>query len=39
VTKPGFIGAAKILDVRAGKRPKLTDRCLRLGSSRLRKRC
>ena len=39
VTKPGFIGAAKILDVRAGKRPKLDDRCLRLGSSRLRKVC
>jgi Putative metal-binding motif len=40
VTKPGFIGAAKIFEVRRGpKRPKVTDRCLLPGTTRLRQRC
>jgi hypothetical protein len=39
VTQSGTIGAAKILEVRRAKRPKITDRCLLPGSTRLRQRC
>jgi PKD domain-containing protein len=39
VTKPGFIGAAKILKVRKGKAPQVTDRCMAVGSTRLRRSC
>jgi hypothetical protein len=32
VTKPGFIGAVKILTIRKGKDPSVTDRCLPPGA-------
>jgi hypothetical protein len=39
VTKPGFIGAVKILTVRAAKRPKVVNRCLPAGGRRPQRRC
>jgi hypothetical protein len=39
VTKPGFIGFAKILTMRAGTGPKISSRCLRPGSTKLRTHC
>jgi hypothetical protein len=35
----GAIGSYTRWDIRAGRRPKRTDRCLRPGSSTPRKRC
>lgn len=34
VTKPGMIGAVKILTIRSGKKPSVTTRCLPPGASR-----
>jgi hypothetical protein len=39
VTKPGTIGAVKILTVRSSRSPRLTDRCLPVGSNRPRVLC
>ena len=39
VTKPGFVGFAKILTMRAHSGPKVSSRCLRPGSHKLRKHC
>jgi len=39
VTKSRYIGDVKILRIRKGKNPTLTDRCLRPGSRKVRKRC
>jgi DNA-binding beta-propeller fold protein YncE len=39
VTKPGFVGFAKILTMRASSGPKVSSRCLPPGSSKLRKHC
>jgi hypothetical protein len=38
-TKPGMIGAAKIVTIRSRRAPRVTTRCLPPGSSRLRKHC
>jgi DNA-binding beta-propeller fold protein YncE len=39
VTKRGMIGAARVVTMRARKAPKITSRCLRPGSQKLRRRC
>jgi PKD domain len=39
ITKPGFFGAAKIFTVRRGKAPDVVDRCMAVGSTRLRRSC
>jgi hypothetical protein len=39
VTKPGAIGAVKILEMRSRKPPKVIDRCLPPGGQRHKKRC
>jgi hypothetical protein len=39
VTKPGMIGAVKILTVRKAKAPAVVERCLPLGSKRPQRRC
>jgi len=39
VTKSHTIGTAKLLRIRSRAAPKVSTRCLRPGSSKLRKRC
>jgi DNA-binding beta-propeller fold protein YncE len=39
VMRPGTIGAAKLVTIRSRHAPKVTTRCLRVGSSTPRKRC
>jgi hypothetical protein len=39
VTKPNSIGAVKILTVRSGKIPTISDRCLPPGSNKPQRRC
>jgi PKD domain len=39
ISKAGSIGAAKILTIRRGKAPQVTDRCMAVGSTRLRRSC
>ncbi len=39
VTKPGFVGAVKIVRIRRGKEPTITDRCLPPGAKKPRRHC
>jgi Big-like domain-containing protein len=39
VTKKGLVGAANVVTIRARKAPKITSRCTKPGSKKLRKRC